>query len=425
MKNNASQQLEKSKFFYCIGLNYQKADAKIRGKFSLSETKQTALLLDAKSNKITTLSVLSTCNRTELYGIAENPFVLIKLLCKYTEGSLEEFDNTGYVYKEQEAINHIFRVGIGLDSQILGDFEIISQLRNSFRKSKEEGLLNAYMERLINAVIQAGKRVKNETELSSGATSTSYAAVHYIRQHIPMVSEKKILLFGTGKIGRNTIENLVKHTQNQHIGLINRTQVKAEEVSKKYNLQVKDYTRLSQEISIADILIVATGAQHPTITKSTILKRNKPLWIIDLSIPQNVDEKVDHLKHVHRIHLDELSQITQETTALRQQEVPKAERIIAAIQGEFEEWVHVRRFAPTIRALKDKLNYIKESEIDYQQKKLANFNQEQAQILGDRIIQKIITQFAGHLRTDKGEQGDSLELINQVFQLQLNPLEIE
>src|SRR5699024_4203556 len=231
------------------------------------------LLLDAKANGIKALSVLSTCNRTELYGITENPFVLIKLLCNYSEGSLEEFDQMGYVFKEKKAINHIFRVGIGLDSQILGDFEIISQLRNSFKKAKEEAMLNAYMERLINAVIQAGKKVKNETQLSSGTTSASYAAVKYIREHIPEISDKRILLFGIGKIGRNTIENLVKHTHNRHLSLINRTKARAEEVSKKYEFQVKDYENLSQEVSETDILIVATGAPHPTITKKILAKR--------------------------------------------------------------------------------------------------------------------------------------------------------
>lgn len=417
--------MEKTKSFYCIGLNYQKADTGIRGKFSLSKNKQTALLLDAKANGIKALSVLSTCNRTELYGITENPFVLIKLLCSYSEGSLEEFDQMGYVFKEKEAINHIFRVGIGLDSQILGDFEIISQLRNSFKKAKEEAMLNAYMERLINAVIQAGKRVKNETQLSSGTTSASYAAVKYIREHIPEISDKRILLFGIGKIGRNTIENLVKHTHNRHLSLINRTKAKAEEVSKKYEFQVKDYENLSQEIFHTDILIVATGAPHPTITKNILRKRNKPLWIIDLSVPQNVAEDVIEVKEVHYIHLDELSKITEETNQLRKKEIPKAEFILSEIQSEFEEWVHIRRFAPTLRALKERLNRIKKDEIDYQRRKHEDFHLEQADALSTRIVQKIINLYAGHLKTNKGEVKDSLELINLIFELDLNPLEIE
>ena len=120
----------------------------------------------------------------------------------------------------------MFRVGSGLDSQILGDFEIISQLKVSARKSKASGLLNTYTERLVNAVIRASKRIKNETELSSGATSVSFASVQYIMNTVQNISEKNILLFGVGKIGRNTCENLVKHTKNSHITLINRTKQK-------------------------------------------------------------------------------------------------------------------------------------------------------------------------------------------------------
>src|SRR5690606_27647529 len=151
------------------------------------------------------------------------PFQLIQLLCENTRGTVEEFQKVAYIYKNNDAIAHMFRVGSGLDSQILGDFEIISQLKVSARNSKKLGLLNHFTERLVNAVIQASKRIKNETEISSGATSVSFASVQYILNTVKNVSNKNILLFGTGKIGRNTCENLVKHTKNEQITLINRT----------------------------------------------------------------------------------------------------------------------------------------------------------------------------------------------------------
>ena len=173
---------------------------------------------------------------------------LIKLLCDNTKGTIEEFQEVAYIYKNKEAISHMFNVGSGLDSQILGDFEIISQLKISAKISKKYGLLNAYLERLVNAVIQASKRIKTETEISSGATSVSFASVQYILNHVNDVSNKNILLFGTGKIGRNTCENLIKHTKNSHITLINRTKDKAEKIAGKFNLKVKDYGNLQEEI---------------------------------------------------------------------------------------------------------------------------------------------------------------------------------
>jgi glutamyl-tRNA reductase len=173
------------------------------------------LLEQAKYEGIDGVLATSTCNRTEVYGFAAHPFQLIKLLCEHTHGTVEEFEKVAYVYKNRQAISHMFRVGTGLDSQILGDFEIISQLRIAFAQSKQIGLSNAFTERLVNAVIQASKRIKNETEISSGATSVSFASVQYILKNVADISNKNILLFGTGKIGRNTCENLIKHTQTQ------------------------------------------------------------------------------------------------------------------------------------------------------------------------------------------------------------------
>ncbi|MDU8884585.1 glutamyl-tRNA reductase [Yeosuana sp. MJ-SS3] len=407
----------KGNSFYTIGLSYKKADAKVRGDFSLDEKTKQILLEQAKENNIESLIIASTCNRTELYGHAQHPFQLIKLLCDNTRGTLEEFQKVAYVYKNKEAISHMFRVGSGLDSQILGDFEIISQLKTSARISKKYGLLNAFSERLINAVIQASKRIKTETEISSGATSVSFASVQYILKNIENVSSKNILLFGTGKIGRNTCENLIKHTKNSHITLINRTKDKAEKIAGKFNLIVKDYGDLQEEINKTDILIVATGAQNPTID-NYIIQTNKPLLILDLSIPKNVDENVDELDNVSLVHLDHLSQITDETLENRKAHIPIAEDIINNIMSEFISWLETRKFAPTIHALKGKLLEFKNSELEAQRKKMLNFNEDQAELISNNIIQKITNHFAHHLKDDEFPTDESLELIKKVFQLE-------
>ncbi|MBD0779381.1 glutamyl-tRNA reductase [Maribacter sp. ANRC-HE7] len=411
--------ISKHNSFYTIGLNYKKADAHIRGKFSLDEAAMENLLTQAKEQGLDGLLVTSTCNRTELHGFAQHPFQLIKLLCDNTQGTIEEFQEVAYVYKNNDAISHLFRVGTGLDSQILGDFEIISQLRQSFNRSKRHDIANPFIERLTNSVIQASKRIKNETELSSGATSVAFASVQYILQNVEDISNKSVLLFGTGKIGRNTCENLIKHTQNSKITLINRTKTKAEKIAGKFNLVVKDHGDLQTEIRNTDVLVVATGAQSPTISKDLIYTK-KPLLILDLSIPKNVSDDVAELEHVTVIHLDHLSQMTDKTLARRKQFIPQAETIIEEIKREFIQWLETRKFAPVIKALKNRLNTMKEEELDYQSKKLSNFNTEQADVISDRIIQKITKQFANHLKDANGDADDSLELIQKVFQLEIN-----
>ncbi|MCL5126801.1 glutamyl-tRNA reductase [Algibacter sp. L4_22] len=409
--------VSKSSYFYAIGLSYKKADADIRGHFSLSEDGKLSLLNQAKDSKIESLVVTSTCNRTEIYGFAQHPFQLIKLLCDNTRGTVEEFQEVAYIYKNKDAISHMFRVGSGLDSQILGDFEIISQLKISAKLSRKHGLLNPFSERLINAVIQASKRIKTETEISSGATSVSFASVRYIFNAVEDISNKNILLFGTGKIGRNTCENLVKHTKNEHITLINRTKTKAEQIAGKFNLVVKDYSNLQEEITDSDILIVATGAQRPTIDKH-IIQNNRPLLILDLSIPKNVDENVLELEGVKLVHLDHLSQITDQTLEARKEHIPSAEAIIEEVKTEFNNWLETRKFAPTIKALKHKLNDFAMAELDTQRKKMSDFNESQAEIISSNIIQKITNHFAHHLKDDDVSTDDSLELIKKVFQLE-------
>ncbi|WMI68855.1 glutamyl-tRNA reductase [Mangrovimonas sp. YM274] len=407
----------KTTYFYAIGLSYKKADADIRGHFSLDNDGKQLLYTQAKANGIDSLIVTSTCNRTELYGFAEHPYQLIKLLCENTKGTVEEFQEVAYIYKNKEAIAHMFKVGSGLDSQILGDFEIISQLKSSAKDSKKAGLLNSYLERLINAVIQASKRIKTETDISSGAASVSFASVHYILNNIEDISNRNILLFGTGKIGRNTCENLVKHTKNEHITLINRTKTKAQEIAGKFNLLVKDYANLQEEINASDVMIVATGAQNPTVDKF-LIQTKKPLLILDLSIPRNVNHNVTELDNVTLIHLDDLSQITDETLEKRKAHIPIAEAILEEVKAEFNTWLETRKFAPTIKALKLKLTDFKNAELDTQRKKLSDFNEEQAELISNNIIQKITNHFAHHLREDGISTDESLELIKKVFQLE-------
>lgn len=414
MENNT---FAKHPTFYAVGLSYKKADAETRGKFSLDDKAKLNLLHQAKEEGLESLVVTSTCNRTEIYGFAQHPFQLIKILCENSQGTVEDFQKVAFVYKNNEAISHMFRVGTGLDSQILGDFEIISQLKNAFVQSKELNLVNAFLERLVNAVIQASKKIKTDTQISSGATSVSFASVQYIFKNVEDISNKNILLFGTGKIGRNTCENLVKHSKHEHITLINRTKDKAEKIANKLNVIVKDYADLQLEIQKADVLVVATGALNPTVDKA-ILNLKKPLLILDLSIPKNVNENVNELEGVTLVHMDQLAQMTDETLENRKKHIPAAEAIIDEIKDEFIAWTKQRKFVPTIHALKAKLNTIKEGELNFQRKKLANFDEEQAELITARIIQKITNHFANHLKDDETMVDESIEWIEKIFQIE-------
>tara|TARA_B110000238_G_C16135603_1_gene443487 strand:- start:2313 stop:3587 length:1275 start_codon:yes stop_codon:yes gene_type:complete len=402
--------------FYNIGVNYKKADVKTRGKYSMSKENQSALLELAKEKKFDGVFVLSTCNRTEISGFAEHPYQLIQLLCHFSEGSVEEFASISNVYKNQEAVHHLFRIGTGLESQILGDYEIVGQLKQSFKMAKLHKMTNAHIERLLNSVLQASKRVKNETKLSSGTTSVSYAAVQYIIKNLPDYNSKNMLVFGLGKMGKHTCKNLAEYTKNNTVCLINRTEEKAIQFVKGNNSIRKSVIKnLSEEIENADVLIVSTGSDKPTITKEHI-RNDKKLMILDLSMPENVAKNVTDFEGVSLVNVDELSKITDETLAARQKEIPLAEAIIEKHKTEFNDWLNHRRFTPAIAALKQSLENIKNDEINFQKKKITDFDENQAEILTSRFIQKITTQFVKHLKDEDTSVSQSLQVINKVFQ---------
>src|ERR1700755_1507652 len=210
--------------FYVVGNNYKKTNAAVRGQFAISEEQYGHLLTLAPSYHLTELFILSTCNRTEIYGFADNASQLASLLCSATEGNYDEFLDISYAKRGAEAIEHLFLVGAGIDSQILGDYEIVGQIKQAVKFARDHNFVGPFLERLVNSVLQSSKAVKNQTELSGGTVSVSFAAIQYIREKFAHLSDKPHLLIGTGKIGRNTCRNMVDYLGSRNITLMNRTE---------------------------------------------------------------------------------------------------------------------------------------------------------------------------------------------------------
>ncbi|GGK56690.1 MULTISPECIES: glutamyl-tRNA reductase [Flavobacteriaceae] len=401
--------------FYNVGLSYKKADVKVRGAFSLTKENQKLLLVEAKEKGIEGIFVLSTCNRTEITGFAKHPFELISLLIKYSNGTVEDFINVSNVYKNKDAVRHLFNIATGIDSQILGDYEIVGQLKQSFKLAKKLGTTNAYLERLMNLVLQASKDVKNNTKLSSGTTSVAYAAIQYIIDNVQDYNNKKILVYGLGEIGKNTCKNILEYTSNKNITLVNRTLEKAIGFEQIHNnVAVADFSKLTDEIHATDILIVSTGSNTPTVTKEH-LKEGKELLIIDLSMPENVDIAVKSEPGITLINVDELSKITDKTIETRKKQIPLAEKIIDKYKAEFNDWISHRKYVPAVNALKESLQAIQHDEIDFHSKKIKDFNIEHAEFVTNRMIQKITTQFVKHLKDDETSVDQSINVISKIF----------
>lgn len=340
--------------FFVVGINYKKTDAARRGQFAIGNEQYEKILALAPSFNISELFVLSTCNRTEIYGIADNSAHLASLLCTQTTGTVEAFLASAYVRKGAAAIEHLFEVGAGLDSQILGDYEIVGQIKQAVKFSRERQFIGPLLERLVNCVLQASKAIKNQTALSGGTVSVSFAAIQYIRERIADPASRNILVIGTGKIGRNTCRNLVDYLGTRNLTLINRTESKAAALAAEIGACYAPADRIAESVRAADIILVATNAEHPTLLTSWLEAAGNKL-IIDLSIPCNVERSAAELPGITLAGVDELSKIKDETLQKREGEVPKAKAIIAEHIVEWMDWYNMRRHVPVLKAVKTKL----------------------------------------------------------------------
>lgn len=397
--------------FFVVGINYKKTDASIRGQFAINNTQYANILNIAPSFGISEFFILSTCNRTEIYGFADNASQLIEILCTQTLGDKETFSELCYIKQGAEAIQHIFEVGAGLESQILGDYEIIGQLKLAVKFAKENGFVGAFTERLVNSVLQSTKVVKNKTALSGGTVSVSFAAVQYIKKNVTKIANKNILLLGIGKIGRNTCKNLVDYLNTKRITLINRTEEKAIELAEELGLKYASMDDLSAHIQSADIILVATNSNDPIILKSHLENFGGKI-IIDLSIPYNVAKDAQQLPNVTLINVDELSKLKDKTLQKRMAEVPAAKEIIAEHKAEFLEWSEMRKNVPFIKAVKQKLHDMHSCELYLSCHSDYATNSTSVRSVNQHAIQKVIKNMAVKMRLQHHPGCSYIEAIN-------------
>ena len=395
--------------FYVAGINYRKADAALRGQFAVNEDQYLSILSKAKEYGINEFFILSTCNRTEIYGFAADAKQLSALLCSETRASIETFYQSAYIKQGKQAVEHLYHVAAGLDSQILGDYEIVGQLKNAAKLAKSHGFIGTALERTLNAVLQTSKAVKNNTQLSGGTVSVSFGAVQYIKQQVQNIKNKKILLVGVGKIGRNTCKNVVDYLQTKNVVLINRTTEKAALLASELGLQFASLEDLDKQVASADVILVATNANTPIITRQHLENKGDKL-IIDLSIPYNVEEQAQHLPNIKLVNVDELARLKDETLAKRTVEVPKAKAIINESVLEIFSWFEMRKHVPVLNAVKIKLNEIYTSP-HYEETAYVT-------TCSEKKIQKVLNGMASKMRLQNQRGCYYIEAINEFLAIQ-------
>ena len=291
--------------------------------------------------------------------MCDHPHELIEMLCIHTHGNMKEFIEHGYQYQGLATIEHLFKVAAGLDSQIIGDYEILYQLKQAAKLARQHQCLNSFMERVINYALQASKEIKTTTKLSSGTVSVSYAAIEIIKEKVADVRDKKILLVGTGKFGHHIGNNLKNYLPGSSLYFTNRTDKKALKLAEECNAAFVPYEHLAVHADAADIIIVSSAAENYTIIPSFFTTAKSRL-ILDLSVPQNVNPAVGNIPGISLLNVDEISAILDKTISIRQAEIPQAMSLIGATIGTLMDWYQKQANNPLLRKVKTQLYELSE-----------------------------------------------------------------
>ena len=340
---------EKSSNMVVAGVSFKKTALDIRNKFALTTEQIKKIYTENNPADPDDFFILSTCNRTEVYSTCGNAASIMGLFLEHSAANCEEISRHVFIKSGDEAIKHLFRVASGLDSQILGDYEIIAQLRNAFNLAKDHDKISGLMEKLVNTAIQASRQIKSRTALSDGTTSVSYAVIQRLKKFANPEKNMRICLIGLGKIGKLTLKNLTHYIPQRNITIINRNQLKAETAAESFKVSFARFSSKQEVLQNSDILIVATACDRAIISKAEIASTNIQL-IFDLSVPSNVSHEVRTLNNVKLYSVDDLSKVVNKSIDARRLEVPVAEKIINEHFEVFKQW-EMRRNLYTIQAV--------------------------------------------------------------------------
>lgn len=414
-----------------LGISYKTAPIEKREKLSFNKEEILPFADQlAKETGITDLVLLSTCNRTELY-FSQSKYDRLTAIEKVIE-VFKKFKNaenecSRYLYHKFDfsAVKHLFSVAAGLDSMIIGEDQIIGQIKDAYIYCTDAGLTDAILMRLFQKSFEAGKRARTETGIKLGNLSVSSTAVEMVAQELGNLSDKSLLVVGTGDTGSLALQNMVK----KGIGssaVINRTKKSAQAVAEKYNSEVYSFLSMQKHLHDHDVIIVATGAPHHLITASMVnkaqAKEARPQVYIDLSVPRNIDEKVADIPNVKLYAVDDLQKVVESNTEKRKEAAEKAEVIINQLADEFNEWVVSRSLRPAIKTISNNLEEVYRQELESFKHIESNEIKKAVDSYTKHITQRYTRLLIKNLKdiTDNGRNTDSLNIINELFKLEEN-----
>ncbi|MDI7740673.1 glutamyl-tRNA reductase [Lysinibacillus fusiformis] len=420
-----------------VGLNYRTAPVEIREKLSFIESElPNAMAALKKEKSILEDVIVSTCNRTEIYAVVDQlhtgRYYIKQFLAKWFDISVEQFDEHLYIREDDDSLHHLFRVTSGIDSMVLGETQILGQVKKSFLEAQEVGTTGTIYNQLFKQAVTFAKRAHNETTINENAVSVSYAAVELAKKIFGSLKNKHVAILGAGKMGELAIQNLYGNGVGK-VTVVNRTFEKAEKLASKFNGDAKSMQELQCMLLEADILITSTGATDYVIDYELMqfverLRKGKPLFMVDIAVPRDIDPRVSDLPNVFLYDIDDLQGIVEANLAEREQAAKEITDMIGQEVLQFKDWFATLGVVPVISALRKKANRIQQETMSSIENKMPNLTEREIKIL-NKHTKSIINQLLKDPILQAKELANSpkanlqLQLFQQIFGIEEDVVE--
>ena len=414
-----------------IGLNHKSASVRVRECLAFSDEEARSALTELRARKIVDEAVLfSTCNRVELLMATRESEVAIAeakaFLAGFKQVSLEDFEDALYLYREDDAVRHVFRVAASLDSMVVGEPQILGQIKTAYRTATEEKTSGVILNRLLHRTFFVAKRIRSDTGIGDHAVSISYAAIELGRKIFGELSGKRVLLIGAGEMAELAVEHLIRNRSGQ-IYVANRTFERGVELAGQYNGTPIRFEEVPDYLGKVDIVISSTGAQDYVVRKPQVKavmreRRNRPIFFIDIAVPRDIDPDINSLNNVYVYDIDDLNGVIDENMEDRNREAVKAERIIDEAVIHYRQWFQNLRVVPTIKALRRKVGTMAREEVQKTLQHLGHLSAEDQHAIErmtHALVNKILHDPTQFLKSNgcQGDRTESLDTARKLFGL--------
>ncbi len=410
---------------YALGLNHHTAPLLIRERVAFQPERLDDALHDlTRAQTIPEAAILSTCNRTELYFATEEPQHAADWLASFHKLPLNEVSPYLYSYPQREAVRHVFRVASGLDSMVLGEPQILGQVKDAVRRAEAAGTMGTLLHKLFQNTFSVAKEVRSSTAIGANTVSMAAAAVQLAERIFGNVSEQRVLLIGAGEM----IELCAAHfagAQPRHMAVANRTEARAEKLARHFDADVMRLDVIGEALPNFDIVISCTASPLPIVGLGMVeraikARRHRPMVMVDLAVPRDIESEVAQLDDVFLYSVDDLAQVVNVGLASRQQAVLDAEQIINARVDGFLHWMQARDAVPTIRALRQHAESLRSVEVQKAMRLLARGESLDSvlETLSQGLTNKLLHGPTRYLKQSEGpQQAEASKVVQQLFNL--------